>query len=83
MPKTLRQQKTISPTGKFSASKSLIRQEKILAIVARNDKTQVSDIIKQLPNVTKRTIRRDLDDLIKRGEVARMGSWNQIFYKLK
>ncbi|MDO8529983.1 MAG: DeoR family transcriptional regulator [bacterium] len=58
------------------------RQKKILKILKGREKTQVSDIIKQLPDVTKRTIRRDLDDLLKRGEVVRVGEWNQVYYKM-
>lgn len=58
------------------------RQVKILKIMALRPKTQVADIIKELPDVTKRTIRRDLDDLLKRGRVLRMGEFNQIFYVL-
>ncbi|OGZ72545.1 MAG: hypothetical protein A2908_01585 [Candidatus Staskawiczbacteria bacterium RIFCSPLOWO2_01_FULL_38_12b] len=58
------------------------RQDKILHILEAREKTQVSDIIKELPNITKRTIRRDLDDLLKRGKIMRVGEWNQVFYKV-
>ena len=57
------------------------RQEKILKILAEKEKAQVADFIKELPNITKRTIRRDLDDLLKRGKVLRVGEWNQVFYQ--
>lgn len=56
------------------------RQSKILKILAQKEKLQVQDIIKEMPDVTKRTIRRDLDDLLKKGKVARLGEFNQIFY---
>ena len=56
------------------------RQEKILRILAEEGKAQVSGIIKKLPNVTKRTIRRDLDSLLKRREIMRVGEFNQVFY---
>jgi len=59
------------------------RQKKILKILKSKGRGQVSDIIKELPDVTKRTIRRDLDDLLKRGEIIRVGEWNQIYYKLR
>ena len=62
--------------------RGLARQEKILDILSKREKTQVSDIIKELPNITKRTIRRDLDDLLKEGKVMRMGEFNQIFYQI-
>src|SRR3990167_8410056 len=58
------------------------RQDKILHILEAREKTQVSDIIKELPNITKRTIRRDLDDLLKRGKIVRVGEWNQVFYRI-
>lgn len=57
------------------------RQGKILEILDKKEKAQVSDFIKDLPNVTKRTVRRDLDDLLKRGKIMRIGDWNQVFYK--
>ena len=58
------------------------RQGKILKILKEKTKAQVSDIIKEIPNVTKRTVRRDLDDLLKKGKVTRVGEWNQVFYRL-
>lgn len=61
--------------------KTSIRQKKILQILADREKTQVSDIIKEIPGITKRTIRRDLDNLLKNGKIVRMGEFNQIFYK--
>ena len=57
------------------------RQEKILKILNRKKKVQVQDIIKEMPNVTKRTIRRDLDDLLKKGKITRMGEFNQVVYQ--
>ncbi len=58
------------------------RQQKILEMLAVRPKAQVSDFIKELPNVTKRTVRRDLDDLLKKGKVVRVGEWNQVFYQI-
>lgn len=58
------------------------RQGKILQILGETEKAQVADFIKELPNVTKRTVRRDLDDLLKRGKIVRVGQWNQVFYKV-
>ncbi len=57
------------------------RQSKILEILNKKENAQVSDFIKELPKVTKRTIRRDLDDLLKRGKISRAGEWNQVFYQ--
>lgn len=64
-------------------NKYSVRQEKILKILTKNEKKQVADIIKELPDVTKRTIRRDLDDLLKRGEIVRVGDYNQVSYQIK
>jgi hypothetical protein len=58
------------------------RQGKILEILEKKEKAQVSDFMKELPNITKRTVRRDLDDLLKRGKVIRAGEWNQVSYKI-
>ena len=58
------------------------RQQEIMKILQENQKAQVADIIKKLPDITKRTIRRDLDDLLKRGKVKRAGTFNQIFYQI-
>lgn len=60
--------------------KTSTRQEKILRVLAAKEKAQVSDFIKELPNITKRTVRRDLDDLLKKGKITRVGEWNQVFY---
>jgi Fe2+ or Zn2+ uptake regulation protein len=57
------------------------RQKKILEMLDKNEKAQVSDIIKVLPNITKRTIRRDLDGLLEMGKVVRVGQWNRVFYQ--
>lgn len=62
---------------KFSA-----RQKKIVNFLRENEKAQVMDLQAVLPNITKRTIRRDLDQLLATGEVVRMGEFNQVFYKI-
>lgn len=58
------------------------RQEKILNIIGNMRKAQVSDIIKEIPNITKRTIRRDLDELLKKAKIVRSGEWNKISYQI-
>jgi hypothetical protein len=62
--------------------KASARHEKILTILLRKKRAQVADLIKELPDVTKRTIRRDLDELMKEGRIVRAGAWNQIFYQM-
>jgi len=59
------------------------RQSKILDFLNKNEKAQVMDLRTILPDVTKRTIRRDLDELLEAGKIVRMGEFNQVFYKIK
>lgn len=58
------------------------RQKSIVSLLAKRQKTQVKDIIQKMPAVTKRTIRRDLDDLMKKGKIRRVGEFNQVFYQI-
>lgn len=58
------------------------RQSKIIEFLKKNQKAQVMDLMAVLPDVTKRTIRRDLDELLKMGKVAREGEFNQVLYKI-
>ena len=59
------------------------RQKRIVEYLNQNEKAQVMDLLKVLPSITKRTIRRDLDELLKLEVVARFGEFNQVFYKIK
>ena len=64
------------------SSEITARQGKILELLKEKEKAQVSDIQTVLPDITKRTIRRDVDDLLKKGKVVRAGEWNQVFYRV-
>jgi hypothetical protein len=59
------------------------RQTRILEIIRNKDKTQVWELQKVLPEVTKRTLRRDLDDLLNRRLIIRQGEWNEVFYQVR
>ena len=59
------------------------RQKKILEFLSKNEKAQVMDLQTVLPDITKRTIRRDLDELLEAGKIIRSGEFNQVFYKIK
>jgi DNA-binding transcriptional ArsR family regulator len=59
------------------------RKKAILDFLAKNGKAQVMDLQTVLPEVTKRTIRRDLDELLEGGKIARFGQFNQVFYQVK
>jgi len=69
------------PTRSKAINNYSERQKKILQILQEKEKVQVSDIIKKIPSVTKRTIRRDLDILLKNREIVRIGEFNQVFYQ--
>jgi DNA-binding transcriptional ArsR family regulator len=62
--------------------KITVRQGKIIEFLSKNKKAQVMDLQTVLPDITKRTIRRDLDELLEAGKIARFGEFNQVFYKL-
>ncbi len=56
------------------------RQEKILRLMSEKGKVQVKDIQDMLPEVTKRTLRRDLTNLLDRSLIKRVGSGNGTYY---
>lgn len=58
------------------------RKQKILDILKEKEKIQVKEIKEIMPKVSKRTIRRDFDTLLKTGLVSRVGENNNTFYKL-
>jgi hypothetical protein len=58
------------------------RQQKILRFLKDKEKAQVVDLQEILPTVTKRTIRRDLEELLNSGQIVRLGEFNQVFYKV-
>ncbi len=59
------------------------RQEKILEFLREKGRAQVGDIKKIFPEITKRTLRRDFRDLLKKGTIERLGERNETFYKIK
>lgn len=58
------------------------RKKKILDILKQKEKVQVGDIKEMLGDVSKRTLRRDFDDLLKQNLVERIGESNNTYYKL-
>jgi predicted HTH transcriptional regulator len=59
------------------------RQKKILEILKEKRKIQVGQVKGFFPNVSKRTLRRDFQSLVKKGIIERIGEKNKTFYKLK
>jgi hypothetical protein len=66
-----------------SASAISERQGKIIDFLSKNEKAQVMDLQTVLGDITKRTIRRDLEDLLMMGKITRFGEFSQVFYKIK
>lgn len=73
-------QPVIAPVAKGNTTFN-DRQKKIIDFLIKNEKAQVVDLQTVLPDVTKRTIRRDLDQLLGANKVARFGEFNQVFYR--
>lgn len=58
------------------------RQEKIVDHLKQNGKVHVGDLSPLFPTLSKRTIRRDLDSLVKEHFVTRFGKTNGTLYSL-
>lgn len=61
----------------------LERQEKILAFLKENGRAQVWQAKQILPEVTKRTLRRDFEYLLSQGLIERIGEKNDTAYQIK
>jgi len=59
------------------------RKQKIIEILKQKGRVQVGEISEILPQVSKRTIRRDFVQLLEQGLIERIGQKNDTFYKLK
>jgi len=59
------------------------RKEKILAFLKENGQAQVWQVKQLLPEVSKRTLRRDFEDMLEQGLIERIGERNDTFYKIK
>ncbi len=59
------------------------RQSKILSFLKENGRVQVWQVKQILPEVTKRTLRRDFDRLLGQGVIERIGERNKTSYQLK
>lgn len=60
-----------------------LRQEKILEFLKENGRAQVWQMKQLFPEVTKRTLRRDFESLLKQGIIERVGQRNDTFYQVK
>jgi hypothetical protein len=68
---------------KITQKKLNSRQEKILQVLKEKGKIQVWQLKEYFPNISKRTLRRDLARLISLGHVLRTGQVSNTFYQLK
>lgn len=59
------------------------RQERILSFLKERDQAQVWEIKEFLPDVTKRTLRRDFQALLHRGVIERVGERSATYYKIR
>jgi DNA-binding transcriptional ArsR family regulator len=59
------------------------RQDRIVAFLKDQGRAQVKDLQEILPQVTKRTLRRDFQALLNREIVERIGQRNETYYQLK
>lgn len=60
-----------------------VRQEKILEILKEKGRVQVWQIKEILPKISKRTLRRDFEQLLNIGIIERIGERNNTSYQLK
>jgi hypothetical protein len=60
----------------------VLRQKKIIEILKQKGKGQVWEFKKIFPEVTKRTLRRDFEHLLKLGLVKRIGERNNTYYQV-
>ncbi len=67
----------------FSSQSMSERQEKILAFLRENGRVQVWQVKQILPEVSKRTLRRDFEYMLNQGIVERIGERNDTFYQIK
>lgn len=59
------------------------RHKEILKIIKQKQEAQVGEIRESFPELSKRTLRRDLEYLLKQGYVERFGQWNQVSYRVR
>ncbi len=59
------------------------RQQRILQLMKERDQLQVKDIQEIFPKLTKRTLRRDLNILLEKGVIKRVGKGNGTYYTAK
>jgi DNA-binding transcriptional ArsR family regulator len=59
------------------------RQEKILKILKKKERAQVHEMKNYFPDISKRTLRRDLKELLENALIERKGKRSNTFYKIR
>ncbi len=72
--------RTLKPVASLASFNP--RHKKIIDLLKEKEKVQVGEVLEILPQVTKRTLRRDFEALLKQGVLRRVGKANLTFYKL-
>jgi len=67
----------------LDSNPSTARQGKILEYLKEKGKTQVWEMKQIFPEVSKRTLRRDFEFLLKQGKIERIGERNETSYQLR
>lgn len=81
-PKSLKEPQVAKKELSFLKKELGERQKKILEILKEKEMVQVWEVNKILSDVSKRTLRRDFEQLLKQGFVNRVGEKSKTFYKL-
>lgn len=78
-----KKEKKVNKASKLKKLEDLSkRQLRILDILREKEKIQVWELKEIFSGITKRTLRRDLEQLLKKGLVKREGKFNEVFYTL-
>lgn len=70
-------------TQPLTAKTLMERHEKIMTILKEKGRAQVWEMKQVFPQVSKRTLRRDFEFLLKQGIIQRIGERNNTFYQVK
>ena len=62
---------------------NLERQKKILSFLEEKGRVQIQEVKQIFPEVTKRTLRRDFEQMLNQGLIKRIGEKNNTSYELK
>ncbi len=76
-PKTEPSQAKPKPRQKLKA-----REAKIIQVLGDREKAQVNELKEFFPDISKRTLRRDIDSLLQKNMIVRHGEWNDVYYTL-